>query len=67
MVDALFPTELHFLKPKSARKLSQFCCQFFITVLNVFFPHLKTKNSDGYFIYFNARLLCKPASVADKT
>ena len=67
MVGTLFPTGLHFLKPKSARKLSQFCCLLFITVLNVFFPHLKTKNSDGYFIYFNARLLCKPASVADKT
>ena len=64
MVGTLFPTGLHFLKPKSARKLSQFCCLLFITVLNVFFPHLKTKNSDGY---FNARLLCKPAPVADKT
>ena len=66
MVGTFFPTRLHFIKP-SARKLSQFCCLLFITVLNVFFPHLKTKNSDGYFIYFNARLLCKPASVADKT
>ena len=24
-------------------------------------------NSDGYFICFNAQLLCKPAPVADKT
>ena len=54
-------------KPKSARKLSQFCCLLYITVLNVFFPHLKTKNSARYFICFNSRLLCKPAPVADKT